>query len=141
MKMKYDVKGFKRMRTASARISAEDITRIIYTLIEKEGSARLTRVSRSMGVSHVTALRTMRRLEKRGYLVTSKRRPVVLTKKGKKLALATIERRQLLLRFFGQKLPLITAEIIERDLEGFEHFVGKELLDYIGRSTKQNMNR
>ena len=78
--------SFKATRKHHDSEAAEDYTELVADLIEKDGEARTCRIAEHLGISHVTALRTIRRLQGEGYLETSPHRPVTLTAKGKKTA-------------------------------------------------------
>lgn len=110
---------FQATRDHHATESAEDYTELIADLIERSGEARTCEIAGELGVSHVTALRTMQRLQEQGYLKTAPHQPVVLTTKGKKTAAHAKQRHELLLEFFRSLgVPNDVAEI---DVEGVEH--------------------
>ena len=122
-------KQFKALRKQHSLESAEDYTELIHELIEKYGEARTGKIAKELGISHVTALRTIRRLQEQGYVITAQQKPVELTSKGKKLALYSKEKHQLLLEFLIKLgVPKKVAEI---DVEGIEHHVSKITLDRI----------
>jgi len=114
--------------------AAEDYTELVADLIEKHGEARTCQIAENLGISHVTALRTIRRLQGEGYLETSPHRPVTLTKSGKQLAKYCKQRHQLLVKFFIRLgVSKSTAEI---DVEGAEHHISPESLKAIKRFMK-----
>jgi len=120
---------FKKTREDHLVEAAEDYTELIAELEVHYGEARICRVAEYLGVSHVTALRTVKRLQEEGYLDTSPHRPITLTAKGKKLAALARERHTLLVNFlFKLGVPLLQAEI---DAEGIEHHVSKKTLQCI----------
>ena len=122
-------KQFKVLRKQHSLESAEDYTELIHELIEKNGEARTGKIAEELGISHVTALRTIKRLQEQGYVTTARQKPVELTNKGKKLALYSKEKHQLLLKFLIKLgVPKKVAEI---DVEGIEHHVSKITLDQI----------
>ena len=122
-------KRFKALRKQHSLESAEDYTELIHELIEKNGEARTGKIAEELGISHVTALRTIKRLQEQGYVTTARQKPVELTNKGKKLALYSKEKHQLLLKFLIKLgVPKKVAEI---DVEGIEHHVSKITLDRI----------
>lgn len=124
-------KPFIATRQHHLKEAAEDYTELIADLIESDGEARTCEVARHLGVSHVTALRTVRRLQKEGYVETSNQRPISLTPKGKKLASYSKRRHKILLDFL---LSLgIPDEIAAIDVEGMEHHVSPETLQAIER--------
>lgn len=122
-------KPFIATREHHLKEAAEDYTELIADLIESEGEARTCEVARHLGVSHVTALRTVKRLQKEGYVVTANQRPITLTTKGKKLASFSKKRHEILLQFL---LSLgISEEVAAVDVEGMEHHVSPETLQAI----------
>ncbi len=128
-------KQFKAIRKQHSLEAAEDYTELIYELIEKDGEARTGKIAKELGISHVTALRTIRRLQEEGYVTTAQQKPVELTKKGRKLALNSKHKHQVLLDFLIKLgVPEQTAEI---DVEGIEHHVSKVTLECIKEFLKK----
>ncbi len=122
-------KQFKALRKQHSLESAEDYTELIHELIEKNGEARTGVIAKELGISHVTALRTIKRLQEQGYVTTARQKPVELTTKGKKLALYSKEKHEILLEFLVKLgVPKKVADI---DVEGIEHHVSKITLDRI----------
>ncbi len=121
---------FKATRKHHNLEAAEDYTELVLDLTETKGTARTGDIAECLGISHVTALRTIRRLQDEGYLETSRGKPVSLTPKGKKLALYARKRHQLLVDFFvAIGVPRKIAEV---DVEGAEHHIGEATLRKIG---------
>ncbi len=109
--------------------SAEDYTELIADLIESKGEARTCEVARHLGISHVTALKTLQRLEKEGYLTTARHKPIYLTAKGKKLAADSKKRHEILLQFL---LSIgVSEETARIDAEGMEHHISSQTLKAI----------
>ncbi|MCB0360766.1 MAG: HTH domain-containing protein, partial [Bdellovibrionales bacterium] len=73
---------FRETRRHHSTEAAEDYSELIADLIEEQGEARTCTIAQELGVSHVTALRTIRRLQDEGYMVTAPHKPVELTAKG-----------------------------------------------------------
>lgn len=108
---------------------AHDYTEIIYELIEKKGFARVGEIAECLDVSHVTAIRTLQRLQEQDLVITKPKCPVELTMKGKKLAQFSKYRHELLLKLLvAIGVPKDLAEI---DVEGAEHHFSKKTLSYI----------
>ncbi len=100
---------------------AEDYVEIVYDLIQEKGEARVCDIAQRIGVSHVTVIRTVDRLKKRGYLLTESHQPVSLTPTGTKLAVFCKKRHQFLLKYLTTLgVPDHIAKI---DVEGMEHHV------------------
>ena len=118
--------AFRVTRKQHLSETAEDYTELIADLIEEHGEARVGKIASALGVSHVTALRTVERLQRDGYVITSPRRPVELTRKGSNLARFSRERHQVvydLLRAIG-----VPDKVAAQDVEGIEHHVSKDTL-------------
>ena len=121
--------SFQATRQHHTSELAEDYTELIAELLEKNGEARVCEIAESLGVSHVTSLRTIRRLQKQGYVKTSPHKPIVLTAKGRNIAERAKERHQLLVDFL-LKLGVPKA-IAEVDIEGAEHHISETTLGCI----------
>lgn len=120
---------FKKTRTQHHLESAEDYTELVSDLIAVKGEARTCDIAREMGISHVTALRTIQRLMRDGYLHTAPHKPVELTAKGSELAMFSKARHGVLLKFF-RKLG-VPENIIAEDVEGIEHHISPTTLKAI----------
>jgi DtxR family manganese transport transcriptional regulator len=128
--------AFKATRKHHSEELAEDYTEIISDLIAIKGSARIGEIAKHLGVSHVTAIRTIQRLQDQGYVTTKPKSPIELTIKGKNLAKFSKYRHDLLIQLF-LKLG-IPQKIAEIDVEGAEHHISKKSLDYIEAFLKNN---
>jgi DtxR family manganese transport transcriptional regulator len=95
-------------------------------VIAERGACRVKDLTERFGVSHVTVVRIVRRLEESGYITTEPYRPIELTAKGRRLAKACKERHEIVYRF------LLAIGVSERvaaiDSEGIEHHVSAETL-------------
>ncbi len=135
--MMNNTKNFDKSREQNSLESAEDYTELIYDLISLKGEARVVDIAASLGISHVTAIRTISRLEKKGFLITKSRSPITLTKKGTSLALFSKNRHQTLLKFL--LFIGVPKQVAEKDVEGMEHHVSKTTLktieSYMGQHT------
>ena len=88
-------------------------------------------VPRHFGVSHVTVIRTIERLKKKGYVLANPRGPITLTPSGMELAAACKERHLFLLKYLmALGVPESTASI---DVEGMEHHISKTTLEAFQR--------
>lgn len=122
---------FKQVRSEHSLESAEDYTELVAELIEESGEARIKLIAERMGISHVTALRTVRRLTEEGYFETAPHRPIQLTQKGRELAERAKHRHELLLRYL---MALgVPEEVAECDVEGMEHHVSEQTLEAMAR--------
>jgi len=107
--------------------SAEDYTEMIADLINAQGRARICDLAKKMGISHVTVLKTVRRLIRDGYIV--KDAELILTEKGKETA-SFSKRRHLILSDFFRKLG-VPEEVVAMDVEGIEHHISSTTLQAI----------
>lgn len=117
---------FRETRRHHSTEAAEDYTELILDLVEKRGEARVCTIAQELGVSHVTAIRTIQRLQEEGYMITKPHKPVELTKMGERTARYAKERHRILVQFLVSiGVPLKTAET---DVEGAEHHISNTTL-------------
>ena len=114
---------FEETRKAHARELAEDYVEAIWSLGK---SARVTDLARHFGVSHVTVIKTVARLEGLGLISTAPYKEVTLTKSGERLAEAANLRHTVVFNFL-RKLG-IDEDTANRDSEGIEHHVSDKTL-------------
>lgn len=100
---------------------AEDYTEMIADLIAVQGKARVCDLARAMGISHVSVLKTIKKLIRDGYLIDHVNPLIELTAKGKEMA-AYSKKKHLTLSTFLLKLG-IPAHIVATDVEGIEHYI------------------
>lgn len=123
--------AFKVTRANHSMEAAEDYTELVHDLTESLGEARIVSIAANLGVSHVTALRTVRRLTEEGFLDTSPHKPVVLTAKGKRLAKVAKQRHEIV-KDFLIKLGASKSDA-DADAEGIEHHVSASTLKAMKR--------
>lgn len=115
-----------RTRRDHASETAEDYVEAIEAIIGEHGVCRVTDLAERFGVSHVTVIRVVQRLERDGYARTEPQRPIELTSRGRRLARDCRERHEIVYRF------LLAIGVSERvaaiDSEGIEHHVSPETL-------------
>lgn len=124
----------RRTRQAHSQERAQDYVEVIADLIEQTGEARATEVARVLGVTHVTVVRTVQRLQREGLVTTRPYRSIFLTGEGKKLADKAKVRHEAvvaLLESLG-----ISSETARADAEGIEHHVSSETLEAFERHLK-----
>lgn len=131
MKQRSTTAGYERTRRDHAAETAEDYVEAIADVIDRGGSCRVRDLSERFGVSHVTVVRIVQRLEREGYVVTEPYRPMVLTSEGRALAERCRERHEVVYRFLlAIGVSKKTAAI---DSEGIEHHVSTETLSKLKR--------
>ena len=117
---------FARARKDRAQELAQDYAEMIAALIEKSGEARLTDLARGMGVTHVTASHTIKRLQRQGLVTSEPYRSIFLTTAGRHLAHESRHRHDIVVRLLkALGVPSLAAE---SDAEGIEHHVSRETL-------------
>ena len=115
-----------RTRQEHSEETAQDYVEMIAELIARTGEARLTDLARGLGVTHVTANRTLKRLQRQGLVTSQPYRSIFLTSDGRSLAKESRDRHETVVRFL---IALGVPEAIaESDAEGIEHHVSRETL-------------
>jgi DtxR family manganese transport transcriptional regulator len=126
----------RRTREEHAHELAQDYAEMIAELIATMGEARVSDLSRRLGVTHVTVSRTIGRLQRAGLVTTQPYRSIFLTDAGRKLAEESRRRHKIVLDFL--KSIGIPEAVAQSDAEGIEHHVSKETVAafcrHLGRS-------
>ncbi len=116
----------RRTRLQHAQERAQDYVEAISDLIASKGEARGTDLAKSLGVTHVTVVRTVQRLQREGLVTTQPYRSIFLTNTGRKLAEKAKIRHETVVAFL-EALGISTATA-RLDAEGIEHHVSDETL-------------
>jgi DtxR family transcriptional regulator, manganese transport regulator len=117
---------FGKTRSAQSSALLEDYVELIADLLATTGEARPTDIARRLGVSHVTAIRTISRLKRDGVATARPYRGVFLTETGRVLADRVRARHRLVVNVL---VALgVPAEAAEGDAEGMEHHVSDSTL-------------
>jgi DtxR family transcriptional regulator, manganese transport regulator len=117
---------FGKTRSAQSSALLEDYVELIADLLATTGEARPTDIARRLGVSHVTAIRTISRLKRDGVATARPYRGVFLTEAGQVLAERVRARHRLVVNLL---VALgVPAEAAEADAEGMEHYVSDSTL-------------
>lgn len=118
--------NLRKTRAEHARETAQDYVEMIAELIALQGEARVIELSRRMGVTHVTVIRTIQRLQREGLVTTQPYRSIFLTSEGRRLARESRHRHEVVVEFLvALGVPRAVAEA---DAEGIEHHVSRETL-------------
>ena len=121
-----DASSFERTRRDHAEETAEDYVEAVMDVEGERGVCRVRDLAEFFGVTHVTVVRTVERLEREGLLRTEPYKPVELTEAGRRLAAFCKERHEVVYRFL---LAIgVEAEVAAVDAEGIEHHVSAETL-------------
>ncbi|MBX3356946.1 MAG: manganese-binding transcriptional regulator MntR [Phycisphaeraceae bacterium] len=122
-------------RRAHAKETAEDYAEAIADLISSRGEARVTDIAQLLGVSHVTVVRTIARLQRDGWVTAKPYRSIFLTDSGARLAEMARRRHGIVLSFL---LSLGVSEAAAlADAEGIEHHVSDETLAAFERFSRR----
>ena len=116
----------RRTRLQHAQERAQDYVEAISDLIAANGEARATDLAKSLGVTHVTVVRTVQRLQREGLVTTQPYRSIFLTDSGRKLAEQAKIRHETVIAFL--EALGISSSTARLDAEGIEHHVSKETL-------------
>ncbi|WP_277586624.1 transcriptional regulator MntR [Psychrobacillus antarcticus] len=103
--------------------SMEDYLEEIYLLIESKGYARVSDIAEAMSVNPSSVTKMVQRLDKEGYLVSEKYKPLILTTKGSNMGKRLVDLHELLERFL--RIIGVNEENIYKDVEGIEHHMSK----------------
>lgn len=129
--MKKRARTFIATRQSHLLETAEDYVEMILELIDLKQEARVCDIAASLGVSHVTVVKTLNRLKKKGYVENCANKPITLTQEGLHLAALSKKRHQFLLQYL---MALgVPKEIAEVDVEGIEHHVSMRTLEAFER--------
>lgn len=121
----------RRVRDQHATELAQDYLEAIQEVRLRRDDVRVSDLQEVFGVSHVTVIRTLKRLEDQGLLTSSKSKEITLTRKGSVIAKKAAARHELLRSFF---IALGVGEAqADADAEGAEHHLSEETLDAIRR--------
>jgi DtxR family manganese transport transcriptional regulator len=126
----------ERRRNDHSQELAQDYVEMIAELIARNGEARLVDLARGLGVTHVTAGQTLRRLQSRGLVTTQPYRSIFLTSAGRSLAKESRERHDLVARFLTALG--VPPNVAESDAEGIEHHVSPETLAAFEKYLRRN---
>lgn len=116
----------RKTRRAHATEIAEDYVEMIADLIDDSGEARVVDLARGLGVSHVTVVRTLSRLQRDGLVQTRPYRSIFLTDDGRSLAQRVRARHDIVVAFLHALG--VSADVAHADAEGIEHHVSRETL-------------
>lgn len=116
----------RQTRRAHAQERAQDYVEAIADLIDAGGEARATEIAKSLGVTHVTVVRTVQRLQREGLVTTRPYRSIFLTAAGRALAIKARERHRTVVAFL--EAIGVPPSVARADAEGIEHHVSPETM-------------
>jgi Mn-dependent DtxR family transcriptional regulator len=109
--------------------SAEDYLERIYELFEEKGYARVVDIASSLKVRQASVTSMVQKLAEARYLKYEKYRGLILTPKGREVALRIRNRHETLSRFFS--LLGLDAATQRRDIEGIEHHLSPATMEVL----------
>lgn len=109
--------------------SAEDYLERIHELIEEKGYARVVDIASSLNVKQGSVTSMVQKLDELGFLNYEKYRGLILTERGREVAMRIQRRHEMLSRFFS--LMRVSDETQAKDIEGIEHHLSQETLRLI----------
>lgn len=125
----------ERSRDDHAPELAGNYVEAIVDFLDAEGACRRIDLAAHFGVTHVTANRTVGRLQRDGLVTTEPYAPIELTPEGARLAKASRRRHEIVYQFL---LALgVNEKTAAADSEGIEHHVSPETLRKMQQFLKQ----
>ena len=118
--------SFNKVRNAHKTENTEDYLELIAELLNSKGEARIVEIALNLGIAQATANKTIKRLQKQGYVQREPYRSIFLTLKGQKIASQSKKRHNIVYSFLiNLGLDNKTASA---DAEGIEHHVSEKTL-------------
>lgn len=124
---RHQAENLSQTRRDHANEIAEDYVEAIADLVAEAGEARIVDLAARLGVTHVTVIRTIARLQKAGFVTARPYRSIFLTDQGRGLAAACKTRHETVLAFL--RSLGVPERVAEMDAEGIEHHVSPDTLD------------
>ncbi|MEQ9823576.1 MAG: iron dependent repressor, metal binding and dimerization domain protein [Puniceicoccaceae bacterium] len=127
---KQTARNHKRVRRQHQSEITQDYVEAIYRLKEEGKGTRVTDIQGVFGVSHVTVIRTLARLEEAELLV-KQQGSVTLTDTGREIAVKAYRRHNLVMEFL--RSLGVSEKTAAADTEGIEHHLSEETVEAIQR--------
>ena len=118
--------SFNKVRNAHKTENTEDYLELIAELLNSKGEARIVEIALNLGIAQATANKTIKRLQKEGYVQREPYRSIFLTLKGQKIASQSKKRHNTVYTFL-MNLG-IDNKTASADAEGIEHHVSEKTL-------------
>ena len=119
----------QRVRKQHSAEIAQDYVEAIYEIRQSGELVRVSRLQEVFGVSHVTVIKTLKRLHEQDLITGTKSKEIDLAEQGRQIAVTAAARHQLLKALFI-KLG-VSEEQADEDAEGAEHHISQETLNAI----------
>ena len=127
--------SFKKVRHAHENENTEDYLELIADLLNSLGEARIVDIAARLGIAQATANKTIKRLQKQGFINRDPYRSIFLTIKGQKIASQSRIRHKIVYNFL---INLgVSKKVAETDSEGIEHHVSNETLKKLKQYNKK----
>ena len=127
--------SFKKVRHAHENENTEDYLELIAELLNSLGEARIVDIAARLGIAQATANKTIKRLQKQGFVNRDPYRSIFLTIKGQKIASQSRVRHKIVYNFL---INLgVSKKVAETDSEGIEHHVSNETLKKLKQYNKK----
>ena len=117
--------SFNKVRNAHKTENTEDYLELIAELLNSKGEARIVEIALNLGIAQATANKTIKRLQKQGYIQREPYRSIFLTLKGQKIASKSKKRHNTVYAFL---MNLGIDKTASADAEGIEHHVSEKTL-------------
>ena len=118
--------SFNKVRNAHKTENTEDYLELIAELLNSKGEARIVEIASNLDIAQATANKTIKRLQKEGYIQREPYRSIFLTLKGQKIASQSKKRHNTVYTFL-MNLG-IDNKTASADAEGIEHHVSEKTL-------------
>ena len=126
--------SFNKVRNAHKTENTEDYLELIAELLNSKGEARIVEIASNLGIAQATANKTIKRLQKQGYIKREPYRSIFLTLKGQKIASQSKKRHNIVYSFL---INLgIDNKTASADAEGIEHHVSEKTLKKMEKFNK-----
>ena len=119
---------FKETRKRRPFALIESYTRLIATLTETLCQVRICDIARTMKISHVSAIKNIKRLIQEDYVIQNSS-SILLTQKGREIAIF-FNRKHFILSKFLLSLGL-EEDVVSVDVTGMQTYVSKVTLEVI----------
>ena len=130
--------SFNKVRNAHKTENTEDYLELIAELLNSKGEARIVEIALNLGIAQATANKTIKRLQKQGYVEREPYRSIFLTLKGQKIASQSKKRHNTVYTFL-MNLG-IDNKTASADAEGIEHHVSEKTLKKMEKFNNKKNN-
>ena len=113
----------------------EDYLERIWELLDEKGYARVTDIAERLKVKPASVTMMLKKLEFSGHITRESYRGFTLTPKGKAVGIKIKKRHTILSEFL--RLLKLPEKIIERDIEGMEHYLSNQTLEALEKLVVQ----